>query len=179
VAGVTTDRTDPPLAADEATTLRGFLDYHRDTLRWKAEGLDHDRLNQALAPSTLTLAGLLKHLALVESHWLSHVLFDRELMPPFDTADWDADGDWEFTSAPDDEPDQLRGLFDEATKRSDALIDEALEKDGLDTLSALPGRRTGGHFSLRWILVHLVEEYARHNGHADLIRESIDGATGE
>jgi len=180
VAGVTTNRTDPPLAADEVTTLRGFLDYHRDTLRLKAADLDHDQLNRTLAPSTLTLAGLLKHLALVESDWLSRVLFDRDVMPPFDTADWDADRDWEFTTAPDDSPDQLRKLFDEATERSDALIDEALEREGgLDTLSALPGRRTGQHFSLRWILVHLIEEYARHNGHADLIRESIDGATGE
>jgi len=174
-----TDRTDPPLAADEAATLRGFLDYHRDTLRWKAADLDHTQLNQALAPSTLTLAGLLKHLALVESHWLSYVLFDRDLMPPFDTADWDADADWEFTTAADDTPEQLRALFDDSTKRSDALVDEAMDKDGLDTLSARPHRRTGEHFSLRRILVHLVEEYARHNGHADLIRESIDGATGE
>jgi uncharacterized damage-inducible protein DinB len=179
VARVTSNRTDPPLAGDEAATLRGFLDFHRDTLRWKAADLDHAQLNQPLAPSTLTLAGLLKHLALVESHWFSYVLFDRALMPPFDTADWDSDEDWEFTSAPEDSPEQLRALFDESAARADALIEEALKEGGLDYLSARPGRRTNESFSLRWILVHMIEEYARHNGHADLIRESVDGETGE
>jgi len=174
-----TERIDPPQAGDEAATLLGFLDYHRETLRLKTDGLDQAQLGQALAPSTLTLGGLLKHLALVESNWFSEVLVGEPLMPPFDTADWDADWDWEFTTAPQDTPEELRALFDDAVARSDANIRAALAEGGLDRLSVKPSRRTGEPYSLRFIIVHMIEEYARHNGHADLIRESIDGVTGE
>ncbi len=171
-------RTDPPLAGDEVATLRGFLDFHRDTLRLKTAGLDHDQLNRTLAPSTMTLAGLLKHLAVVESSWFSEYVAGGELMPPFDTAPWDDDRDWEWHTAPDDSPEELRRLFDEAVARSDEITDAALASDGLDTLT-VKADRSGERFSLRWILTHMLEEYARHNGHADLLRESIDGTTGE
>jgi len=171
-------RTDPPPAGDEAATLRGFLDYHRDTLRLKTEGLDQDQLNRTLAPSTMTLAGLLKHLAVVESSWFAEYVAGQEMMPPFDTAPWDDDRDWEWHSAPDDSPEELRRLLDDAVARSDEITDAALARDGLDTLT-VKADRSGEHFSLRWILTHMLEEYARHNGHADLLRESIDGVTGE
>jgi uncharacterized damage-inducible protein DinB len=171
-------RTDPPLAGDEVATLRAFLDYHRDTLRLKTAGLDHDQLNRALAPSTMTLAGLLKHLAVVESSWFAEYVAGQEMMPPFDTAPWDDDRDWEWHTAPDDSPEELRRLFDEAVARSDEITEAALARAGLDTLT-VKADRSGERFSLRWILTHMLEEYARHNGHADLIRESIDGATGE
>jgi uncharacterized damage-inducible protein DinB len=171
-------RTDPPLAGDEVATLRGFLDYHRDTLRLKTAGLDHDQLNRTLAPSTMTLAGLLKHLAVVESSWFAEYVAGQDMMPPFDTAPWDDDRDWEWHTAPDDSPEELRRLFDEAVGRSDAITDAALARDGLDTLT-VKADRSGERFSLRWILTHMLEEYARHNGHADLLRESIDGTTGE
>ena len=92
--------------------------------------------------------------------------------------DWEADRDWEWHTAADDTPDELCALFDEAGGRSDAIIGEALADGGLDALSGR-GQAQGEAFSLRWILVHMIEEYARHNGHADLIRESIDGVTGE
>ncbi len=176
---MTTQRTDPPLAVDEATTLLAFLDYHRDTLRLKTEGLTQDQLGATLAPGKLTLAGLLKHMALVESSWFSEVFLGEPMMAPFDTADWEADRDWEFTTAPNDSPEQLRALFDAATGRSDAIIRVALDLGALDGLSAKESRQVKERFSLRWIIVHMIEEYARHNGHADLIRESIDGVTGE
>jgi uncharacterized damage-inducible protein DinB len=174
------DRVDPPLKADEATTIRAFLDYHRDTLRWKVDGLDQQQLAQPLAPSTMTLGGMLKHLALVESSWFEAVLLGGSYMPPFDTVDWDADNDWDWHSAADDTPEQLMALFDEAVRRADAAIDRTLATPtGLDTESVRKSRHTGEHFTLRWILLHMVEEYARHNGHADLLREAIDGSTGE
>ena len=175
------DRTFPPLAADEVTTVRSYLDYHRDTLRWKVSGLTQEQLAQRLEPSTMTLGGMVKHLALVESNWFDVVLAgDETMMPPFDAVDWDADRDWDWDSAVHDTPEQLLALFDEAVARADRRIDEALAKPtGLDTLAVRPSRHSGNPYSLRWILVHMVEEYARHNGHADLIRESIDGETGE
>lgn len=174
-------RTHTPLAAHEATTVRAFLDYHRDTLRWKVSGLTQEELARTLPPSTMTLGGMVKHLALVESNWFEVVLDGAELMmPPFDAIDWDADRDWDWDSAVHDTPEQLLALFDEAVGRSDKLIDAALAgPNGLDTLSVRTSRRSGNAYSLRWILLHMVEEYARHNGHADLIRESIDGQVGD
>jgi uncharacterized damage-inducible protein DinB len=173
------DRVDPPLHGDEATTLRSFLTYHRDTFRWKCSGLTQEQLARSLPPSEMTLGGMMKHLAIVESSWFESVFSGGEYMPPFDTVDWDADRDWEWHSAKDDTPESLRALFDEAVRRADAVIDEALTRGGLDQESVRTSRREDSTFTLRWILVHMIEEYARHNGHADLIRESIDGQTGE
>lgn len=174
------DRAEPPLRADEVTTLRAFLDYHRDTLRWKTAGLTAVQLSTPHPPSSLTLGGLVKHLAYVESNWFSEVLHGEAPVPPFDTADWDADPDWEFHSAADDSPEELRRILDAAVADSDRRIDAELAAHGLDGVSARESRRPGeGAFSLRWILVHMIEEYARHNGHADLLREAVDGVTGE
>ena len=174
------DRVDPPLDADEATTLRAFLDFHRDTFRWKCAGLTQQQLAQSLPPSDMTLGGMMKHLALVEQSWFEDVFLDRGLMPPFDTVDWDADRDWEWHTAKDDTPEELFALLEEGIRRADAAVDGALTNgSGLDALSVKKGRRKGESFSLRWILLHMIEEYARHNGHADLIRQSIDGQTGE
>ena len=171
-------RPEPSPHGTEVETLLGFLDFHRATLAWKCSGLDAAGLSATLAPSTMTLGGLLKHLALVEDDWFSVVFFDREAMPPFDTADWDADRDWEWHSAVDDSPAELFALWEAAVAGSRDRVAEALARGGLDQLAARSwsdGRRP----SLRWILVHMIEEYARHNGHADLLRESIDGSTGE
>lgn len=172
-------RTDPPLAADEVTTLRGFLDFHRDTMRWKTAGLGTAELAATLAPSTMTLGGMLKHLAYVESQWFSVVLRGEPIMAPFDTADWSADRDWDWHSAARDTPQQLRTLFDRAVAASDAVLDTALAEGGLDQPTVRADRHTGERWNLRWVLVHMIEEYARHNGHADLLREAIDGSVGE
>lgn len=177
---MTTDehgRTDPPLTGDEAATLRGFLDFHRRTFALKTSGLDHAQLHTPLAPSTMTLGGMTKHLAYVEDWWFGVVLTGAEPTAPWDDAPWDDDADWDWHSAVDDEPADLRALWESAVARSDALLDAA--PDGLDTLAARPDRRTGEPVSLRWIVVHMVEEYSRHNGHADLLREALDGSVGE
>jgi len=171
-------RIDPPLRDDEVATLRAFLDYHRETFRWKCRGLTQDELARSLPPTDMTLGGMMKHLAVVESGWFEETFAGGSLMPPFDTVDWDADRDWEWHTAHDDSPEELFAVFDEAVRRADAVIDEALAGRGLDSESAKPSRDDGA-FSLRWVIVHLIEEYARHNGHADLLRESIDGQTGE
>ncbi|MBD5785881.1 DinB family protein [Cellulosimicrobium terreum] len=176
---MTDQRTDPPATADEITTLRGYLDYHRDTLRWKTSGLDAAELAQTLPPSTMSLGGLLKHVALVESHWFSEIFLDKPLIAPFDTADWDADEDWDWHSATQDSPEDLRVLLDRSIAASDEILEAAMADGGLDRVSTVTSRRTGEPWNLRWIVVHMIEEYARHNGHADLIRESIDGTVGE
>lgn len=176
---VTTERSDPPIATDEATTLLAFLDYHRDTLRIKTEGLTQAQLALPLAPSSLTLGGLLKHLALVETSWFGEVLHGRPMGEPWDSVDWDADPDWELHTAADDSPKQLHAMLDAAVEQSRRNLDEALAAGGLDQLSVGLDRKGNQRFSVRWILLHLIEEYARHNGHADYLRESIDGVTGE
>jgi uncharacterized damage-inducible protein DinB len=169
------ERTDPDTTGDELTLLSQFLDYHRATLVQKASGLDREQLGTRLGPSTLTLAGLVKHMALVEDGWFGRVLLGREYSEPWDSVDWDADPDWEFRTAVDDEPEDLLRLYADACERSRAATTEIGD---LDRVAARPSRR-GEPFSLRWIMLHMIEETARHNGHADLIRENIDGATGE
>ncbi|CAM5786007.1 DinB family protein [Cellulomonas persica] len=176
---ITTERTDPPTSGDEAAILLGFVDFHRRTLLTKADGLDAAQLATRLEPSTMTLGGLLHHLAYVEDVWCSIVLHGNPPAEPWASADWDADRDWEWTAAVTSSPDELRRRFVSTVERSDELVGEVLRTRGLDATAVRRDRATGEEISLRWILVHLVEEYARHNGHADLIRESIDGLTGE
>lgn len=176
---MTIERTDPPLDAGEAAMLVAYLDYHRDTLRMKVDGLTADQLRQTHAPSTLTLGGLLKHVALNEASWFGRVLHGRPMGEPWDSVDWESDPDWEFHSAKDDSPEDLRRVMDDAVAQARRDIDEALRLGGLDHHSVTPSRREGEQFTLRWIMLHMIEEYARHNGHADLIREAVDGATGE
>jgi uncharacterized damage-inducible protein DinB len=171
-------RPQPPEAAGETATLLGFLEFQRATLAWKCRGLDAAGLRARVAVSPMTLGGMLKHLAYVEDWWCSHWLHGRDQEPPWNTVDWAADPDWDWHSAAGDTPEQLHTLWQDAVARSRSLVTEALAGGGLDRLA----RRTGSDGrapSLRWILFHLVEEYARHNGHADLLRESVDGLTGE
>ncbi|ANH38444.1 DinB superfamily protein [Nocardioides dokdonensis FR1436] len=165
-----------PFVADEVSAVRSFLAYYRATLRRQAEGLSAAQLRQALPPSTMTLGGMLSHLAFVEDYWCSHVLHGTEPAEPWAGIDWRADPDRDWHRAADQGPEELLAQYDAALVVADAAIDRALADGGLDTLAVTP--RHGSAASLRWILLHLVEEYARHAGHADLIRESIDGATG-
>jgi uncharacterized damage-inducible protein DinB len=171
-------RPEPEPAVDETDTLLGFLDFQRATFEWKCRGLGADGLATRVAASSMTLGGIMKHLAWVEDHWFSHFLHDAERSEPWRSVDWSADSNWEWNSAALDEPDELRRLWLASVDASRARVAEALARGGMDQLS----RRTwdsGESPSLRWILVHMIEEYARHNGHADLIREAIDGSTGE
>ena len=170
-------RAEPPVAAGEEAALLGFLDYQRATLEWKTRGLDASGLQVRVPTSSMTLGGLLKHLSFVEDHWCSVWLHGNDRTPPWDR-DWSTDPDWDWTSAAEDTPDDLRSLWQGAVERSRALVASAMTDGGLDRLA----RRTwpdGRSPNLRWILLHLVEEYARHNGHADLLREAADGETGE
>ena len=169
---------EPPMAGDETATLLGSLERQRATLAWKCRGLDAGGLRATTAASTMTLGGLLKHLAYVEEHWFSRSLHGREMGAPWDTIDWKADPDWEWHSAADDSPTELFAIWEKAVERSRADVAEAMQDSGLGRLA----QRTwpdGRAPSLRWIVCHMIEEYARHNGHADLLREAVDGETGE
>jgi uncharacterized damage-inducible protein DinB len=167
-------RTEPPLVADEAATLLGFLEYQRQTLEWKCAGLTPRQLATRAVPTTeVTLLGLVRHLAAVEVGWL--VGFGGL---PYDIwPDVVRDRDEQFRVDPAtvtaDEVESAR-----ATSRAvAAAVRSVAARLPLDTADRPWGRDE--EFSLRWILVHLVEEYARHNGHADLVREALDGVTGE
>jgi uncharacterized damage-inducible protein DinB len=170
-----TDLPEVQRAPDERTALAEMLDYYRAVMLRKAEGLSDDQLAIQLPPSDLTLGGLLMHLALVEDGWFQSTFLGGEIGEPWSGFDWESDPDWEFHHAHEYTRDQIVAQFEGSTARSRAVIDAA------ESLGALAAQKTrDGHaINLRWILVHLIEEYARHAGHADLIRESIDGATGD
>jgi uncharacterized damage-inducible protein DinB len=171
-------RPEPPLVADEVSTLLGFLEYQRATLKWKTAGLDSEGFQATVGVSSMTLGGMLKHLAWVEGYWFSYWLHGRDPGSPWNAVDWANDPDWDWHSAAEDSPEQLHAIWQEAVAHSNARISEALAERGLDYL-ALRSSPEGDVPSLRWIVLHMIEEYARHNGHADLLRESIDGETGE
>ncbi len=168
---------EPPLAGDEIATLLGSLERQRATFAWKCGGLDAAGLRATVGNSTLTLAGLLKHLALMEDTNFSWPGRARTVAP-WDSGDWSRDPGWEFHSAADDTPDQLYALWQDAVARSRSVVAEVLADGGLDHQArfTLPNGRSP---SLRRQVIDLIEEYARHVGHADLIRESVDGRTGE
>lgn len=172
-------RPEPPLDAGEADTLLGFLEFHRATLEWKTSGLSEEQLCATLGPSTMSLGGMLKHLALVEDYWFTEVAAGQPAPEPWASVDWKADRDWDWHSADKDTGEALRALWAASVARSRAVVDRLLAEgpDALDRVHARPSGRES--MSLRWILTHMVEEYARHNGHADLLRESLDGSVGE
>ena len=169
---------EPPVAGTEIEHVLGALDRLRATFRWKTDDLDAAGLQTRIAPSTLTLGGLLKHLAAQEEYASQTKLSGEPLGAPWDVNGWDGDNDWEFTSASDDSPELLYALWDGAVERSRARYDAALANGGIEQLvhAAWPDGRQA---SLRRVLFDLIEEYGRHTGQADLIREAVDGRTGE
>jgi hypothetical protein len=169
---------EPPLAGTEAEHLVGALDRLRLTFRWKADDLDAAGLQTRIGASSLTLGGLLKHLALVEDYYFPTKLSGEPPGAPWDTTYRDDVPDWEFTSAADDTPEQLYALWDGAVERSRARLDAALADGGLDQLVHVSSP-DGRHASLRRLVCDLIEEYGRHTGHADLLREAVDGLVGE
>jgi len=169
---------EPPLAGTEAQHLVGALERLRATFRWKVDGLDSAAMQNRVGASALSLGGLLKHLAQVEAQRFGPDLDGTMTGPPWDAVDWDADPDWDFNSAADDTPEQLYTLWDEAVARSRTRLAAALADGGLDQLVHIAwpdGRRA----SLRRSVCDLIEEYGRHTGHADLLREAVDGRVGE
>jgi uncharacterized damage-inducible protein DinB len=166
------ERTDPPLVAGERAMLDAWLDYHRDTLLMKCAGLTDAQLAQrSCPPSTLSLLGLVRHMSEVERGWFRRCLEGADA-PPIYYSDDDPDGD--FDNAWPETADGALGVFTAEVEAARA----AAARHGLEDLgeTARDGRE---EVSLRWIYLHMIEEYARHNGHADLLRERIDGATGD
>ncbi|MEU3188255.1 DinB family protein [Streptomyces sp. NPDC006923] len=171
----TSERTEPSTVAGEREMLDGWLEYHRETLAVKCSGLDGKQLREtSVPPSDLSLLGLVRHMAEVERSWFRNVLAD-EKVPPIYYSDDDPDGD--FHPGEDDTWDEAYATWQAEVARARELA----APHGLDDLGAGPRRErtTGEPYNLRWIYIHMIEEYARHNGHADLIRERIDGATGD
>ncbi|MDQ1375469.1 MAG: hypothetical protein QOJ09_2807 [Actinomycetota bacterium] len=166
------------MAGSEVEHLVGALERLRATFRWKADDLDASGLQGHVGASALTLGGLLKHLAWVEDVMFVTKLSGGSLGPPWDSSNWDGDEDWEFSSAADDTPEALYALWDGAVARSRARLTSALANGGLDQRVHISGP-DGEHASLRRLLCDLIEEYGRHTGHADLLREAVDGLTGE
>jgi uncharacterized damage-inducible protein DinB len=164
------ERTDPPYEADERRMLDSWLDYHRATLAMKCEGLSDEQLRlRSVEPSSLSLLGLVRHLAEVERNWFRRALAGEDA-PYLYASDDDPDGDFDNVDTAD-----VAEAF--ATWRAEC--DHARRVAAATPDLEATGVRRGRPVSLRWILVHMIEEYARHNGHADLLRERIDGAVGE
>ena len=169
---MTDDRPDPPLEAPEREMLNAWLDFHRATLAWKCEGLSDAQLRErAVPPSTMSLLGLVRHMADVELNWFRRVLSAEAIV---------GGHFWN--------PENKDGDFDDV---DDASVEEAFAtwRDECDNARTVAARmqlddtalqaRRNEQVSLRWVLVHMIEEYARHNGHADLLRQRIDGSTGD
>lgn len=170
---------EPPLAGTEAEQLAGALNRQRATFRWKTDGLDAAGLRTTIGASDLTLAGLLKHLAWVEASGFNRRLTGDPLGPPWDDVDFQSDPDWEFRTAATDTPEALYALWDDAVERSRARLAAFLAADGDPGQPVHLGMPDGRHANLRRLLCDLIEEYARHTGHADLLREAVDGRVGE
>ena len=165
------ERTDPPETGTERELLLGFVNYMRETLLFKCQGLSDEQLQATLAPSTMTLGGMLAHLDFVEDYWITHILLGNIPSEPWVSAPWGEDADWDWHSAASRTGDDLRSAL---VRRGEASSASIADLD-LDVVAKNERRPV----SLRWILLHFIEEYARHCGHADLIRESIDGVVGE
>ena len=168
-------RPETPLAGSELETLVGFLDYQRATLEWKCRGLSDAQLRTTLHPTAMTLAGMLKHLARVEDAWFSEVVAEGGPVEPWASLPWAA----EWSDHVEQSGDELRELWAARVEASRRVVEKALAERPDALAQTHPA--WGGHArpSLRWVLAHMIEEYARHNGHADLLREAIDGETGE
>jgi hypothetical protein len=169
---------EPPFAGTEAEHLTGALDRLRTTFRWKADGLDAAGLEATVGASSLTLGGLLKHLAFVEAYTFTVKLRGESPGSPWAEAPWDDEENWDFRSAAGQAPDELYALFDDAVARSRARLADLLAGGGLDQPVQVTGP-DGEQASLRRLVCDLLEEYGRHTGHADLLRESVDGLVGE
>lgn len=171
------ERTMPPLNGDERTTLESWLDFYRDTLAMKCQDLDEEQLRQAsVAPSSLTLLGLVQHMAEVERNWFRRVLVGEEA-PPIYPSESDSDSgrsDGRFDGGFDLTDDGSFGTALATWHTEVSLARGNCASRALDGTSPY----MGGEVTLRWIYVHMIAEYARHNGHADLVRERIDGRTG-
>lgn len=169
---------EPPLSGTETEALLGALDRQRWTFRWKAAGLDALGLRTTVGASSLTVGGLLKHLAANEDYMFTTKMTGAPMDETWHDNGWDGDDDWEINSAADDSPETLYALYDGAVARARARVTAAIAEGGLDQQVVLSDG-DGHHANLRRLLLDLLEEYGRHTGHADLLREVVDGRVGE
>jgi hypothetical protein len=172
------ERPTAPDVGDETASLLGSLERQRWIFAWKCGGLDPVGLSTTVGTSSMTLGGLLKHMALVEDEYFTRRFSGTSLGEPWVEVDWDADPNWEWNSAASDTPEVLMAMWESAVARSREVVSNALVTDGFDT----PGQfitSAGATRLLRRYFFDLIEEYARHLGHADLLRESVDGLVGE
>lgn len=162
----------------EADCLLSVLDRNRRTFAWKTSGLDEAGLRATTAASAMTLGGLVKHVALVEADWLAVKLAGQEYGNPWDAVDFDADPDWEWRTGALDPPQEVYAVWRDAVDRSRNVVADVIAARGLDGPASFtwPDGRTP---SVRAMLVDMIEEYARHTGHADILREAVDGRVGE
>ncbi|RZQ61690.1 DinB family protein [Amycolatopsis suaedae] len=167
---MTTERIEPPKIADERVMLRAYLDYHRATLAMKCDGLTDDELRrQSMPPSTLSLLGLVRHMAEVERTWFRKVINGEDI-----PLVWSESGDYQIAyDASESSRAEAFGAWQAEVEHS-RRIERAAES--LDVVAHMP--RWGEDVSLRLVMLHLIHEYARHNGHADFLREGVDGVTG-
>ena len=165
------ERVEAPYVAEERATLVSWLDYQRATLAWKCDGLGHEQLRErAVPPSSLSLLGLVRHMADVERSWFRRTLAGEDA-PPLYWSDEHPDGDFDLVDDADVEESFAAWHRECEVSRARQAAAESLETTGT--------HHGGEVISLRWMMIHMIEEYARHNGHADFLRERIDGATGE
>lgn len=162
----------------EVEALAAVLERNRRTFAWKTFDLDANALRQTTAASSMTLGGLIKHMALVEADWLAVKLAGQDYGEPWDGVDLEADPDWEWRTGAEHSPEDLYALWRSAVARSRAAVDDVISTRGLDGPASFtwPNGRTP---SVRDMLLDMIEEYARHTGHADLLREAADGRVGE
>lgn len=163
-------RPEPPLAAPPVEMLEAFLDFHRATLLWKIDGLTEEQIRRPMTASGVSLLGIVKHSAWVERWWFQIVYAGFDL--PMIWTKGDPDADWRVE--PDETTEEIVAFYEAQCESSRAIVEQA----SWDDVAKKPGSRESGH-TLGWILTHMVEEVARHNGHADILRETIDGTVGE
>jgi uncharacterized damage-inducible protein DinB len=163
-------RVDPPFAADESTMLDAWLEHHRGTLLLKCEGLSPEQLAiRAVPPSTLSLLGIVRHMSQVEAGWFRRCLMGEDVVHYYSTEE---DPDADFNAVSPEGAQEALATFEAECENSRHIVAESGSLDDLGQHARF------GDVSLRWIMLHMIEEYARHNGHADLLRECIDGDVG-
>lgn len=166
------ERAETPRIAGERETLSSFLQFQRDTLAWKCSGLSADQLRQqGVPPSKLSLLGLVRHMTDVERGWFARTLGGVDAPAFYWGAERSEDVDFDVDDA---DVDEAFRLWREECARSREIVDSCASLDKVGDHQS-----DGDGYSVRWVLTHMIEEYARHNGHADLLRERLDGRTGE
>ncbi|MFC8597666.1 DUF664 domain-containing protein [Isoptericola sp. NPDC057191] len=167
-----------PAPLSEADALCAVLERNRRNFAWKTTGLDATGRRASTAATSMTLGGLVKHVALVETDWLAVKLAGRELGSPWDSVDLDSQPDWDWRTGALDRPEDVDALWRAAVERSREVVSEVIRERGLDGPASFT-RRDGRAPSVREMLLDMIEEYARHTGHADILREAVDGRVGE